>query len=481
MSKRILDEQTVSTVASDDYVYMDGQTNGSSKITPDNLVRNTTVAQQLAQHIADAEDEVEQITSDIGDIQTDLNDLRSDLGDLEDAVPTQGEVDEDNYIVFKNANGDTLFSIDASDLGGGATYGQISLSSNTLTVTEGSSGTITVALASAPSQNQIVYLAVSDSSKISVSPNTLTFTTSNWSTGQTVTVSALADSDSDDETETVVFTSRRVDSKTLTVTITDTTPAKVTSGLQLELDFRNLGSEANTVVDTVGGVTLQSLDPTYFPRVANGVYGSSSYKYASLLTSDTAYTTFKTAMASSASNGFTFEVFGTKMPVCGNLGNAFFLSTNRAQGYDSTPDAISGPSIKPGKMAYVDTNDDPQSNTWNSNNSMWDNGTGNGYITTAQQDFLQADIVFNADGTVDAYYNGFKNQTSFTAPENFASWDMNMALTPTNTYFLGSWQLAGNADHYVTFIRIYNKPLSSSEVTQNINYNKDVIGISNFQ
>ena len=82
MSKRILDEQTVSTVASDDYVYMDGQTNGSSKITPDNLVRNTTVAQQLAQHIADAEDEVEQITSDIGDIQTDLNDLRSDLGDL---------------------------------------------------------------------------------------------------------------------------------------------------------------------------------------------------------------------------------------------------------------------------------------------------------------------------------------------------------------------------------------------------------------
>ena len=84
MSRRILDETTKSTFASDDYLYMDGQTDGSSKITPDNLVRNTTVAQQLAQHIADAEDDVEQITSDIETIQGDINDVKSDLGDLDD-------------------------------------------------------------------------------------------------------------------------------------------------------------------------------------------------------------------------------------------------------------------------------------------------------------------------------------------------------------------------------------------------------------
>lgn len=83
MSKRILDEITKSTFASDDYLYMDGQTDGASKITPDNLVRNTTVAQQLAQHIADAEEEVEQITADIEDIQTDLNDVKSDIDELQ--------------------------------------------------------------------------------------------------------------------------------------------------------------------------------------------------------------------------------------------------------------------------------------------------------------------------------------------------------------------------------------------------------------
>lgn len=88
MARRILDETTKSTFASDDYLYMDGQTDGSSKITPDNLVRNTTVAQQLAQHIADAEDDVEQITSDIETIQGDITDLRSDLGDLDDLETT---------------------------------------------------------------------------------------------------------------------------------------------------------------------------------------------------------------------------------------------------------------------------------------------------------------------------------------------------------------------------------------------------------
>ena len=84
MSRRILDEVGKSTFASDDFLYMDSPTEGASKITPNNLVRNTSVAQQLAQHIADAEDEVEQITEDIEGIQTDLNGVKGDIGDLED-------------------------------------------------------------------------------------------------------------------------------------------------------------------------------------------------------------------------------------------------------------------------------------------------------------------------------------------------------------------------------------------------------------
>ena len=88
MSRRILDETTKSTFASDDYLYMDSATDGATKITPDNLVRNTTVAQQLAQHIADAADDLESVQGDISDLQGDVADVKSDLGDLEDLETT---------------------------------------------------------------------------------------------------------------------------------------------------------------------------------------------------------------------------------------------------------------------------------------------------------------------------------------------------------------------------------------------------------
>lgn len=110
MSRRILDETTKSTFASDDYVYMDGQTDGSSKITPDNLVRNTTVAQQLAQHIADAADDLESVQGDIETIQDDITDLRSDIGDLEDLETT----DTSNLVAAINEAAQSGGAVDIS-------------------------------------------------------------------------------------------------------------------------------------------------------------------------------------------------------------------------------------------------------------------------------------------------------------------------------------------------------------------------------
>ena len=81
-NKRILDETTASVAASDDYLYIDGQTNGSRKITPENIVLNSTTAQLLAQHIADAAQDLASVQGDISDIQDDVTDLRADLGDL---------------------------------------------------------------------------------------------------------------------------------------------------------------------------------------------------------------------------------------------------------------------------------------------------------------------------------------------------------------------------------------------------------------
>ena len=74
-NKRILDETTASVAASDDYLYIDGATNGSRKITPENIVLNSTTAQLLTQHIADA-------TQEVGEIEDDITDIKADLGDL---------------------------------------------------------------------------------------------------------------------------------------------------------------------------------------------------------------------------------------------------------------------------------------------------------------------------------------------------------------------------------------------------------------
>ena len=86
--KRILDETTASVAASDDYLYIDGQTNGSRKITPENIVLNSTTAQLLAQHIEDAADDLESVQGDISDLQGNVADVKSDLGDLSELDTT---------------------------------------------------------------------------------------------------------------------------------------------------------------------------------------------------------------------------------------------------------------------------------------------------------------------------------------------------------------------------------------------------------
>ena len=90
-NKRILDETTASVAASDDYLYIDGATNGSRKITPENIVLNSTTAQLLTQHIADA-------TQEVGEIEDDITDIKADLGDLSELETT----DKSNLVAAIN-------------------------------------------------------------------------------------------------------------------------------------------------------------------------------------------------------------------------------------------------------------------------------------------------------------------------------------------------------------------------------------------
>ena len=75
--------------------------------------------------------------------------------------------------------------------GGGTeqpSYGNLILSTASLSIKEGQSATFTVTLDSAPSVNQTVQMSASDNAKLTVAPAILTFTPGDWNVAQTVTV-----------------------------------------------------------------------------------------------------------------------------------------------------------------------------------------------------------------------------------------------------------------------------------------------------
>ena len=98
-------------------------------------------------------------------------------------------------------------------------YGQIVLSTSTISLNEGSEGSFTVKLDSAPTSNQVVNLSVNNSN-CSLNKSSLTFTPSNYSKTQSVTITGAHDSSSySDKTSTITASSNGATSKTISVTI----------------------------------------------------------------------------------------------------------------------------------------------------------------------------------------------------------------------------------------------------------------------
>ncbi len=112
----------------------------------------------------------------------------------------------------------------------------LTLSQNTLTLTEGTTGSYTIELATEPTATVTVAI-VSSNTDITISPSSpLTFTTTNWDTAQTVTVHAGQDDDTTHDTAILTHTASGGDygtvtgSVTVTVTDDDTTPNLGDSG-----------------------------------------------------------------------------------------------------------------------------------------------------------------------------------------------------------------------------------------------------------
>ena len=98
-------------------------------------------------------------------------------------------------------------------------YGQIVLSTSTISLNEGSEGSFTVKLDSAPTSNQVVNLSVNNSN-CSLNKSSLTFTPSNYSKTQSVAITGAHDSSSySDKTSTITASSNGATSKTISVTI----------------------------------------------------------------------------------------------------------------------------------------------------------------------------------------------------------------------------------------------------------------------
>ncbi len=105
----------------------------------------------------------------------------------------------------------------------------LTLSQNTLTLTEGTTGSYTIELATEPTATVTVAIE-SDNEDITISPSSpLTFTTTNWDTAQTVTVHAAQDDDTTHDTAILTHTASGgnygtvTGSVTVTVTDDDTT------------------------------------------------------------------------------------------------------------------------------------------------------------------------------------------------------------------------------------------------------------------
>ena len=112
----------------------------------------------------------------------------------------------------------------------------LTLSQNTLTLTEGTTGSYTIELATEPTATVTVAI-VSSNTDITISPSSpLTFTTTNWDTAQTVTVHAGQDDDTTHDSAILTHTASGgnygtvTGSVTVTVTDDDTTPNLGDSG-----------------------------------------------------------------------------------------------------------------------------------------------------------------------------------------------------------------------------------------------------------
>ena len=358
-----------------------------------------------------------------------------------------------------------------------ASYGNLVLSVESLTVEEGGSDTFTVVLNSAPSVNQIVYLAVSDNSRLSISPPTITFTSENWETPQTVTVSSVQDDDDNDDSIIVSLTSKNVDGKQLIVTVSDNyyVPELVTDGLVLHYDYINkVDDTSDTITDLAYGVTATGFSS--MSKTANGIYGNGTEVWLTPDKTSEEYSMFRQAFAESAQKGFTVEAFGNFYARMFYFQKGYTAAKTTSLIHTATyPISASNTSGSlPGAGApYLNSSGE---------NVVKYKEAGKNFSTVENYDkYFHLAIVFNTDGTTKFYANGVDiTSASDTAPDDFVSWDID---TIVNNFYLlcsASNRFSTSDASFLSEQRMYNRPLTQDEIIQNMEYTASKLGLLTF-
>ena len=133
-----------------------------------------------------------------------------------------------NATVLEDLQGNDLANV-TNQVVTNSTPAVLVLNKSALVVNEGATATFTVKLAANPSQDVKVSISRIGAAPASLSTNKLTFTPQNGTTAQTVTVTGVLDADDKNEAATVrliafegSFDGRRVDVRSLPLTVTDT-------------------------------------------------------------------------------------------------------------------------------------------------------------------------------------------------------------------------------------------------------------------
>ena len=163
--------------------------------------------------------------ANVSDIPTNTSELYNDSGFLT-SIPseyvTETEMNEaiGNIVIgsgnfsMRNIMDGEIFILGA---GRNETYGNIVVSTTSLSFNEDSSSTFTVKLDSAPSNSQTINISV-DNENCTVSSSSLTFTSSNYSTEQTITVNGVHSSGDYNNTSSIItLSSDGVSSKEISV------------------------------------------------------------------------------------------------------------------------------------------------------------------------------------------------------------------------------------------------------------------------